>query len=610
LDLLSKGDIYKGEMQSPYCPKCAKFLPDRYVRGRCPHCGFKEARGDQCDECGRMLDPEELQEPRCSHCASAFEIRRTEHYFLRLSAFQERLMNWIESKEGRFKPNVMNFTRNFLAAGLKDRAITRDLTWGVPVPVDGFDGKSMYVWFEAVIGYLSAAVAWARARGDPEAWKGFWQDPKCRHYYFLAKDNIPFHTIVWPAILMGCGGLNMPYDVPANEYLRWGTEKFSRSRGVGMTVQEFLSIFEVDPLRYYLSVQMPELHDAEFILDDFIARANNELVNAIGNFVHRTLSFTHRHFGIIPHAGEMDGEDKAAIDRIEEHVGLIAAAIERCEFKRGIRLVTELAREGNRYFDAKAPWALIKEDRNRCGTVLYVSLRFVKALAVVLYPYLPGGAERIWRSLGYPSSMAVHWADALSGLEEGTVLPAPEPVFRKVEYAEAPSPLEALEIRIGRVEQVEEHPNAEKLLVLQVLIGEERRQLVAGLKAHYRKEEMEGKRIAVLCNLEPAKLRGVISEGMLLAAEDRGRVSLLTAPEEVPLGTMVDGCAPAPKITFQEFQRYDLRVGVRTPSGIALDGGSGDIVPVLVHDSETVPLSAGGVSLRLDRPVSPGAKIR
>lgn len=612
LDLVGKGHIYKGEMRSPYCPRCAKFLPDRYVRGTCPHCGFGDARGDQCDECGRILDPDELQEPRCSHCSAPFEIRTTEHYFFRLSAFQDRLMEWIRSREHVLKPNVMNFTRNFLAGELRDRAITRDLTWGVPVPVEGFAGKSIYVWFEAVIGYLSAAVGWASARGEPEAWKEFWQDPECRHYYFLAKDNIPFHTIIWPAMLMGYGNLNLPYDVPANEYLRWGTEKFSRSRGVGMTVQEFLSIFEVDPLRYYLSVQMPETHDAEFILDDFIARANNELVNTIGNFVHRALSFTHRHFGCVPSPKGMNDGDRAAIARIEEAAGIVGTSIEKCKFKRGIRHATELAREGNRYFDAMAPWSLIKENRERCATVLYVSLRFVKALAVLLSPYLPHGAERIWRSLGYPVPMKAQWADALSGIEEGRVLPAPAPVFRKVEYTEEHSPLLLLDIRIGMVEKVDDHPNAEKLVVLQVLLGRERRQLVAGLKQHYAKEEMEGKLIAVLCNLEPAERRGVRSEGMLLAAEDKGRVSLLTAPEGTAPGTRLDSCTAAPGITFREFQNFDLRVGVRTAGGIALEGDveGSVLVPVLVQGSEIVPLSVGGAHLLLDRALSLGAKIR
>lgn len=607
LDLMGKGHVFRKTMMSPYCPKCAKFLPDRYVRGTCPGCGFQEARGDQCDECSRILDPEELIDPRCSHCKSAFEMRETEHFFLRLSAFQDELQKWTASKEGLWRPNVVNFTRNFIANGLKDRAITRDLAWGVPVPVEGFEGKTLYVWFEAVMGYYSAAIEWARARGKPEDWERFWKDPECRHYYFLAKDNIPFHTIIWPAMLMGRGGLELPYDVPANEYLRWGTEKFSRSRGVGMTVHEFLEKFEVDPLRYYLSVQMPEIHDAEFVLDDFIARANNELVATLGNFAHRALSFTQKNFGAIPQPGELDAEDRAALQAIEDAADAVAESIERCQFKHGIKHVIDLARMGNKYFDTKAPWALLKADKAKCGTALYVSIRIVKALAVTLSPYLPHGSERIWQQLGYPVPMRVKWEDALKDVEPGKALPIPVPIFKKVEFMDEKkqeSPFAPLDIRVAKVLDVQAHPNADKLMVLKIGLGDEERQIVAGLKKHYTFEEMTGKSIAVICNLEPAKLRGVESNGMLFAATDGDVVSLVLAPEGATPGTSLDGCMKgAPRISFQDFQKYQLEIK-------GTEGQHATLHLAMVAGTTTIPFFVNGKPFGVDRIVKPGSKVK
>ncbi|MCD6461649.1 MAG: methionine--tRNA ligase, partial [Thermoplasmata archaeon] len=346
LRLLDKGHIYRDTMVSPFCPKCLRFLPDRYVEGICPHCGSEGARGDQCDVCGKTLDPEELVEPRCKICGSTPEMRETEHFFLRLSAFEKDLLKYLEDKN-YWKANTLRFTRNWLRSGLKDRAITRDITWGVDVPVEGFEDKRIYVWFEAVIGYLSASKEWAQGRGEkggnPEEWRDFWEDPGCRHYYFLGKDNIPFHTIIWPAMLMGYGGLNLPYNVVANEYLHFRGEKFSKSRGNIVSLPDYLAYLPPDVMRYYLTANMPENRDADFTWEDFIRRVNEELVSTLGNFVHRVLTFTHKHFGAVPPEGTLLDEDREYIDIIEKRVGEVAGALENCEFKKALSSFMEIA---------------------------------------------------------------------------------------------------------------------------------------------------------------------------------------------------------------------------------------------------------------------------
>ncbi|MEI6795645.1 MAG: methionine--tRNA ligase, partial [Methanomassiliicoccales archaeon] len=300
LTLLDKDYLYKKGTLQHYCPKCAKFLPDRYVEGTCKKCGNAKSRGDQCEACGSAHEAGELESPRCTICSTPPELRETEHFFLKLSEFQQPLLEYVD-KQTLWRPNVQLFTHNWLESGLKDRAITRDMNWGVPVPLPGMDGKVIYVWFEAVTGYLSAAKEWAKSTGDAEKWREYWQDPEVKHYYFLGKDNIPFHTIIWPAMLMGYGGLNLPYDVPANEFLTFKGEKFSKSRGVGIDVPSILKGFDSDLVRFYLAANMPEGKDADFSWDDFDARINNELVATLGNYYHRVLSFTFKNYGMVPH---------------------------------------------------------------------------------------------------------------------------------------------------------------------------------------------------------------------------------------------------------------------------------------------------------------------
>jgi methionyl-tRNA synthetase len=581
LTLLEKKHIYKKTMESLFCNQCQRFLPDRYVEGQCPHCDYESARGDQCDECGKPLDPVELIAAKCKICGSYPEVRETDHFFFRLSQFQDELMNYASDKD-HWRHNTKNFTRNWLASGLRDRPITRDINWGVDIPLEGYENKRIYVWFEAVIGYLSTSKEWSRRSGNPAKWSEFWQDAEVRHYYFLGKDNIPFHTIIWPAILLGYGGLNLPYDVPANEYLRFAGEQFSKSRGVTIDIPNLLEHYDPDQLRYYLAINMPENRDSDFSWEDFESKINSELVGALGNFIHRTLTFTAKNFGKVPELDEslINNDDKEALKRIDHSFKEVGDEIENCHFKSAMKKVMELAHFSNRYFDKKAPWALIKTDKIACGNALHFNLQLVKSLCILMYPFLPHGANRLWKFLGNQGSIQdgyCQWSSNSPGLNVGQSLARPKPLFNKIEIKtdSGESKIEKLKekkeidksetkkkiideleegvvdlikisdfqkinLRIGQVIKISDHPDADKLYVLQVDFGSEQRQLVAGLRGHYEKDEILNKKIVVIMNLEPAKLRGVESNGMLLAADDgKGGVSLLTLDRDIALGSRV-----------------------------------------------------------------------
>lgn len=642
LKLLEKDHIYKNIMLSPYCPNCKKFLPDRYVEGECPHCGYSNARGDQCDDCGRTLDPEELIQPVCKFCSSTPEMKETEHFFFKLSAFQKNLEKYVSDKD-HWRHNTKNFTKNWLESGLKDRAITRDITWGVEIPLEGYDDKRIYVWFEAVIGYFSTSKEWARRGGEEEKWKDFWMDETCKHYYFLGKDNIPFHTIIWPAILMGYGGLNLPYDVPANEFLKWSGEQFSKSRGISIAVPDVLKKYDPDQVRYYLSINMPETRDADFTLEDFVRRNNDELVSTLGNFIHRALSFTHKNYGEVPILKELSDKDKGALEKIQVQVNEAAQHIECCEFKKAMKSVMELAHFGNRYFDARAPWSLLKENREECGAVLHVCCRIVKALCISMSPFLPFSADRLWNMLGYEGSVAeLKWEEAFTEIQPGQSLERPTPLFKKLIMEEKEEEeketekeeigIEALDLRVGEIESIEDHPDAEKLFIMKVNFGDEKRQLVAGLKTYYTKEEMEGRKIVVVMNLKPAKLRGVESRGMLLAAEDKkGTVSLLAPLSDEDLGVRVLGreCETGKtkkQISFNDFQKIELIVGTVTEDGKMntgketrdIRGGVSNALSgtqlashLIKGQEEAIPLvTENGGFITVHRPVENGAQIK
>jgi methionyl-tRNA synthetase len=431
LTLLNKGYIYKDKVRQPYCSKCRRFLPDRYIEGICPYCSYIGARGDQCDKCGRPLNPIELMEPRCSSCGTTPNFEESEHYFLKLSSFEDRLLDWIRPKK-HWKPNVYNFTMSYLENGLKDRAITRDIDWGVSVPLEDCDSKRLYVWFEAVIGYLSASKEWAKSTGNNDSWCHFWHG-KAKSYYFIGKDNIPFHTIIWPAMLMGCGGFNLPYNVPANEYLTIEGSKLSSSRNWAVWLTDYLSRYDPDPLRYLLSINMPETGDADFSWREFVRRNNDELLATYGNLVQRVLTFVNRHLGgAMPSPIKLESTSQTLIDRAENTIKVVDELLSRCRFKEAINVAMTLAHESNRYLEEKSPWKVIKQDKQAAADSLYAVLYVISCLKTVLYPFLPFSSQKLHRMLGFSGNVENYgWQPKVPN--PGQALLTPEPLFTKLD---------------------------------------------------------------------------------------------------------------------------------------------------------------------------------
>lgn len=400
--LYEKGHITLQPVQQLYCETDARFLPDRYVEGTCPNCGFARARGDQCDNCGRTLDATDLGEPRCMLCGNTPVVRDTEHFFFNLAAFEERLKAYVEGQT-HWRPNVRNFVLGFLQDGLRATPVTRDIAWGIPAPIEGYEHKIMYVWIEAVVGYLSASIEWAKINGEPDAWRSWWHDPAARAYQFIGKDNVTFHAIHWPAELMGYDPeINLPFDIPANEFLNLEGQQFSTSRNWAIWLPDYLSRYDPDPLRYYLTAVAPETRDSEFTWAGFVERNNNELVATWGNLVNRVVSFANRHWeGRVPQPGALEERDEALLATIAAGFDTVGGHYERVELRAALRATVDLAREVNRYLDDTAPWFAVKEDKERAGTAIYVALRCIDSLKTLFAPVLPHSSERVQQALGY-----------------------------------------------------------------------------------------------------------------------------------------------------------------------------------------------------------------
>jgi methionyl-tRNA synthetase len=638
----ANGHIREYEMDAMYCSHDQRFLPDRYVEGVCPQCGFESARGDQCDECGHTHDPIELSLPRCKICGNPPQLRRTSHMFFALPNFEDELRVWIEDQEG-WRPNVVNQTMNWLNMGLKDRAVTRDIGWGITVPVDGYEDKRIYVWFEAVMGYFSTTVEWARMSGAEDAWEDFWLDPSAETYYFLGKDNIPFHTIMWPAILMAASKhdrrYNIPTNVPANEFLMLSGSQFSKSRKNALYVHEYLEHFEPAPLRFYLTTNMPELKDTDFSLEDFVARNNDELLGTLGNFVNRVLTFTHKNFGgAVSAPEEVSEEDRDFLAELGKARDLAEARLLKFEFKASLRAIMELARAGNVYFDRQRPWQLVREDIQRCGTVLNTCVQVLQGMAILMTPYLPYKAQELWELLGMPGKVEDQsWTDVYLPAKAGRPIPRPHPLIRKLDLKEVANKLQLLtqeeqatqaeeereatecladelDLVVARISSVEPHPDADKLIVAKIDLGPlGERTLVAGLRDHFSIEELTGATIVVVANLAPAKLRGIESEAMVLAAEDKdGTLALLRPSGEAEPGDRLwSPVDPADKgtVEFKRFQQMEFKVEsgdrVTAPHGLPL----ADLVVVTPDCGERRVLHTPTTVITLDRPVGPGSKV-
>ena len=484
--LYGRGYVLEKKTLGAFSATTGNTLPDRYIEGTCPICGFESARGDQCDNCGNQLDPIDLINPRSKIDGTAPVFKETQHLFLDLPAFAEQLTEWIERQQ-QWRPNVRNFSLGLLK-DLKPRPITRDLDWGVPIPVPPEyarrEDKRIYVWFDAVIGYLSAAVEWAANRGTPEAWRDWWQDPEARHSYFMGKDNIVFHSIIWPSVLLGYGEggelgagqgpLTLPTDIVASEFLTMEGKQFSVSRGVAIDVGDFLSRYDPDPLRFFLTAAGPETQDTDFTWSEFVRRNNDELVANWGNLVNRTLTSAHRSFGAVPEPGELEEADRRLLDEIESGFATVGEAIEAARFKAALGEAMRLASLVNQFTSEQAPWALIESDRERAGTVLYVSLRAIDCLKTMFTPFLPFSSQLLHELLGYEGMIAgplelrevgaegdehevltgdyESWEGswAPSELPAGRELPKPKPLFKKLDpETVVPEELERMRQRAG-----------------------------------------------------------------------------------------------------------------------------------------------------------------
>jgi methionyl-tRNA synthetase len=466
--LFEKGYVIERETLGAFSATTGHTLPDRYIEGTCPICGFTGARGDQCDNCGNQLDPTDLIDPRSRVDGTTPVFRKTKHLFLDLPAFRERLTEWIGAQE-TWRQNVRRFSLNFVQE-LKPRPITRDLDWGVPIPVPGYDDrddKRIYVWFDAVIGYLSASIEWARNAGTPDAWRDWWQNADAEHTYFMGKDNIVFHTVIWPSMLLGYGSggefgagkgeLKLPDNVASSEFLTMEGKKFSSSRGVQILVRDFLGRYDPDSLRYFLTVAGPETQDTDFTWAEFVRRNNDELVATWGNLVNRTLQSAYKHFGAVPEPETLTAEDEALLADLAAGFDSVGSLIEAARFRNALQEAMRLAALGNQYVAEQAPWAKLEPDRGRAGTILYVALRAIDSLKVLLTPFLPFSAQRLHEMLGYDDVLAgpldlrtiaegdtehvvltgdyASWAGRWepSGLSSGQALREPKPLFVKLD---------------------------------------------------------------------------------------------------------------------------------------------------------------------------------
>jgi len=445
LNLYKRGYIYEQEIEMPYCPKCNMFLPDRFIEGECPYCHYEKARGDQCDKCGRLLEPIKLINPRCNICGERPVIKKTKHWFFDLPKLTDKIRDYIE-KNTNLPPNARNMSLSMLKEGLKPRAITRDNKWGIPAPFPGAEGKTIYVWMEAVLGYITATIEYFTKKGEPEKWKEFWFDSNTKSVYFIGKDNIPFHTIIFPALLIASGkNYVLPWTVSSTEYLLFKGEKFSKSRRIGIWIDEALKLFPVDYWRFSLLINRPENKDFNFTWEIFRDNINSLLNDTIGNFVHRTLTFIYKNFDAkIPQPKELSDEDIKTIEEAKALVKKVESLLSEFKIRDALMTAISLASLGNRYLNDKAPWELIKKDKEKAAAVMYVAAYIVKALAIVLYPFIPSSAQKIWNLLGFKGNIS-SWDEAYVLLPKAQQIMKPEPLFKKVSSKDLDEALKKLE---------------------------------------------------------------------------------------------------------------------------------------------------------------------
>jgi methionyl-tRNA synthetase len=438
MKIYNNGYTFTQETEMLYCEKCSRFLPDRFVEGKCPYCGYEPTRGDQCDACGKLLEPTLLIEPYCAICKNKPVIKKTKQWYFDLAKFSEKLGDYINNNK-QLPANARNFSLNWIKEGLKPRAMTRDVEWGIPAPFPGAEGKTFYVWFENVLGYISATIEYFRNRGELEKWKEFWFDKNAKTIYFIGKDNIPFHTIIFPALLLASHeNYNLPWNVSATEFLQFRGEKASKSQRIGIFIDEALELFPADYWRYFLMATRPETKDTNFSWGLFIEKINSDLNDTFGNFVHRTLAFINAQFnGEVPQPEALQEEDKQILVNLKEKVETVAKEIENCRLQSAANTVISMSRIGNQYLNQKEPWNLIKKDKIKAANIIYVAAQIVKALAIVSAPFTPFVAEELWKTLNLPGSVHEQkWGEVLKPLPANHKIAKAKPLFQKIEANE------------------------------------------------------------------------------------------------------------------------------------------------------------------------------
>ena len=554
-----------------YDEKAGMFLPDRYVEGTCPKCGYDEARSDECEKCGDLYDPSELINPKSKISGGTPELKETSHWYFPLGKYQERLEKYINEANEKFnwKDNVLNYCKGWFKDGLKDRAVTRDLDWGVKVPLENANAKVLYVWFEAVLGYISATKELFKESNNPDEWKEYWQNENTRYIAFIGKDNIVFHTIIFPAMLMAWNDTNdekfvLPENVPANEFLNFEGKKFSKSRGWGIDVEQFLEIFPADSLRYTLAANLPENKDTDFYWKEFQAKSNSELADILGNFINRTFIFASKHFDEkVPERGELETIDKEMLALISEAPKKIGNLIEKYKIRDAVFEMMSLARAGNKYFNDSEPWVSVKNDKTRTATTVNICLKTIYTLAEVFSPVIPFSTEKIFKMLNVKSS---DWNEiGNKEFEVGHQLNKSEILFTKIEDKTIDAEIlkwsnlatveekeeekfpeitfedfMKVDLKVAEIIAAENVKKSKKLLKLQVKIGKTERQVVAGIAQSYKPENLIGKKVVMVANLKPAILFGLESQGMILAIEDEnGKLNVVEVTNSLNSGLKV-----------------------------------------------------------------------
>jgi len=573
LKLKKNGHILEEEIEQPYDEEAEMFLADRYIEGNCPYCNYEHARADQCEKCGKLLNYNELKKPVSKISKTKPVLKKSKHLFINLPGLEKKLGEWINktAKEGFWSDNSYNIAKAWLKEGLKKRDITRDMKWGVPVPIEGYDGKVLYVWFEAPIGYISITANFT------PAWEELWKNPeKIKLYQFMGKDNVPFHTVIFPSTLMGTEeDWTLLYHINTTEYLNYEGGKFSKSRGTGVFGNDAMkSGIPADVWRYYLLVNRPEQSDSNFTWSDFGDKNNSELLSNLGNLVNRTLVFIQNNFdGVVPDA-VLNEKDNEFIEEQNGEYENITEMLEKVKIKEGLHRIMHVVKNSNKYFQENKPWEAVKNDKERGKAVLYVLSNQMKDLAILLEPYLPNTSREIFKQLNIEGKK---WDDlGKLSLEREHKIGKPKHIFRKIENAELEKlkkqfsgkqrneiSFKDVDLEVGEILEVEQHPNADKLYIEKVKMGDCIIQIVSGLAEHYKPEELKGKKIVVVKNLKPAKLRGALSQGMLLVAEDGDEIEVIE-PKNSKVGEKITkkGEMNTPKkiITINEFSKVEMKV--------------------------------------------------